>query len=60
MLEKLNRLLCYITLATFAGHLGAGRMCPKTTTNLAELLLKTLQEPQCKRLWHLELPLSPF
>lgn len=48
MLEKLNRLLCYITLATFAGHLDVGRMCHKTPTNLAELSLKLFRSHNAK------------
>lgn len=55
---KLCQLLSYITFSTFTGLLDVGEVSHQTPTTLAELLLKTPQEPRCKRPWQLELPLS--
>lgn len=45
MLENSCQLLSYITFSTFTGLLGVGEVSQKTPTILAELLLKTPEEP---------------
>lgn len=64
MLEKPNRLLCYITLSTFAGHLDVGKICCKNPHQFGRTLTKnssgaTVQKALAPGAAFITLPIKP-